>query len=475
MKKLFLLDGSSYIYRAFYAVRDLATSSGLPTNAIHGFAKMLLALIAEHRPDYLGVVFDRPRAELFRTQIYPDYKANRESMPEGLVPQVPYIKRLVEALNIPAIEVPTFEADDVIATLAQRYADQELEVVIVSGDKDLMQCVRESVSHLDTMKGQLTGFVQVAERFGVAPDMIPEVLGLAGDSSDNIPGVPGIGEKTAIELLQKHKDLEGVLKWCHLVSGKKRQENLRVYADQARLSKELATLRQDAPITISLEEMRRTSPDLGRLLPLFNELDMQGLATAFTPPAPGVVEIYSDGSAMPDGRGGYGVILRYGAHEKELSGHVVNATSQRMELIAAIEGLSALKERREVRLVSDSQYLVNGMTQWVHGWIRTGRLDAEGELPNQDLWKQLVTLSSQQQITWEWVKGHAGHPFNERCDKLARQAIAIHDKAAMPLERPQEAPEPPAPTKPALPPRPLAPAPILEGVRAEESGQLSFC
>ena len=420
--QLYLLDGSSYIYRAYYGVRELATSGGQPTNAVLGFTRMLLALLQENRPDYLAVVLDPPREETFRRELYPQYKANRDAMPADLPPQVSCIRRVLKALNIPALEAPCFEADDVIATLARRYAAEGIEVTVVTGDKDLMQIVSDRISLLDTMKEKRSGPREVLERFGVVPELVADVLGLAGDTADNIPGVPGIGEKTASELVQRFGSLEKVLQWRSLVSGKSRRESLTRNADQARLSKVLATVRYDVPLEIPLAELKRQKPDLPALIPLLRELEFAALEVAFTPPLPGVVEIYSDGSGRESGPGGYGVVLRYGEHEKELSGFEPASTSQRMELIAAIRGLEALSPRRVVRLYSDSQYLVRGMSEWINGWIRTGRLEETGALKNQDLWQQLASLSASHEITWEWVRGHAGHPFNERCDKLAKRA-----------------------------------------------------
>ena len=421
--QLYLLDGSSYIYRAYYGIRDLATVDGMATNAVYGFTRMLLGLLQEHSPDYLAVVFDRPREETFRRKLYPQYKANREAMPEDLAAQIPYIRQLLQALQIQALEVPGYEADDLIATLARRHAASGVEVTVVTGDKDLMQIVNDRISLLDTMKNSRSGPQQVLERFGVPPALVPDVLGLAGDTSDNIPGVPGIGEKTAAELVVRFGSLEGVLKWTSLVNGKKRRENLQAHADQAQLSKQLATLRDDVPLPIALDDLQCRQPDLAALLPLLRELEFEALEVAFTPPPPGVVEIYSDGSGTSAGPGGYGAILRYGAHEKELSGFEPEATSQRMELLAAIHGLEALQGPQKVHLFSDSQYLVRGMNEWLQGWVRNGRLDTPGALANQDLWQQLLTLSQKHRISWEWVRGHAGHPFNERCDRLARQAV----------------------------------------------------
>ncbi|MHC1698577.1 MAG: RNase H family protein [Geobacteraceae bacterium] len=471
--QLFLLDGSSYIYRAYYGVRDLATSGGMPANAVFGFTRMLLALMQEHSPEYLAVVFDRPREETFRRELYPAYKANRDAMPEDLVPQVPYIRKVLQALNIPALEAPGFEADDVIATLARRTAAEGFRVTVVTGDKDLMQIVGERICLLDTMKDCCSGPQQVLERFGVPPERVPDVLGLAGDTSDNIPGVPGIGEKTAAKLVRQFGSLEGVFRWKDLVNGKKRRESLQSYQDQALLSKTLATVRYDVDLNVTLADLQRQRPNLSDLIPLLRELEFEALAVAFTPPPAGVVEIYCDGSGQASGPGGYGVILRYGEHEKVLSGFEPVATSQRMELLAAIRGLEALNGQKTVRVYSDSQYLVRGMSQWVQGWIGKGRLYTPDALLNQDLWQELVSLSAKHKVSWEWLRGHAGHPFNERCDRLAKRAVAdgIQAAAAVQAEEMQKkethipAPVPPAPRMP-LPPT------EMKEFEAEEDGQL---
>ena len=480
--QLYLLDGSSYIYRAYYGIRDLATADGMPTNAVFGFTRMLLGLLQEHRPDYLAVVFDRPREETFRRKIYPDYKAHRDAMPEDLPPQIATIRQILQALRIPALEAPGFEADDVIATLARRYADEDFEVTVVTGDKDLMQIVDDRICLLDTMKDTRSGPQQVLERFGVPPELVADVLGLAGDTSDNIPGVPGIGEKTASELVQRFGSLEDVLKWTNLVNGRKRRENLQAHADQARLSKTLATLREDVPLEVSLADLQRQTPNLADLIPLLRELEFEALEIVFTPPPPGVVEIYSDGSGRDSGPGGYGVVLRYGEHEKELSGFEPTATSQRMELIAAIRGLEALNKPQTVRLFSDSQYLVRGMSDWIQGWVRDGRLETPGALANQDLWQQLLVLSRQHEIQWEWVKGHAGHPFNERCDKLAKRAADESIQAGSADRGEETVPDEEVAVVEKAPPVPLAPidlglVPDREDVdyEAEEDGQLKLC
>lgn len=479
--QLYLLDGSSYIYRAYYGVRDLATAGGMPTNAVFGFTRMLLGLLQENRPDYLAVVLDPPREETFRRELYPPYKAHRDAMPADLVLQLPYIRKILQALNIPALEAPGFEADDVIATLARRYAAEGIEVTVVTGDKDLLQIVGDGIGLLDTMKNLRSGPQEVLDRFGVPPELVPDVLGLAGDISDNIPGVPGIGEKTAAGLVQRFGSLEGVLQWKGLVNGRKRRENLHAHADQARLSKTLATVRYDVPLDLLLAELQRRTPNLPELIPLLRELEFAALEVAFTPPPPGLVEIYCDGSGRDSGPGGYGVVLRYGEFEKELSGFEPASTSQRMELTAAIRGLEALHNQRRVCVFSDSQYLVRGMSEWLQGWIRTGRLETPDALKNQDLWQQLAALSANHEVTWEWVRGHDGHPFNERCDKLAKRAAEAGIRAAEERVRAAQQSEEREKKEDVIP-LPVAPAkPAAVRVReetayeADAEGQLLLC
>ena len=236
-KRLFLIDGSSYIYRAYFAIRHLSNSKGEATNAVYGFVNMLLKVVREQAPDHLAVVFDA-KGPTFRKELYPDYKANRAQMPEDLVPQIPVIKALVKAFNMPAIEKQGFEADDIIATLAKKFAAEGLEVTVVTGDKDLMQVVSERIQLLDTMKDQVSGLAEVEARFGGTPDQVIEVQALAGDSSDNVPGVPGVGEKTAVKLIQQFGSVENLLANLGEVKGKL-QEKLRDNADLARLSKQL--------------------------------------------------------------------------------------------------------------------------------------------------------------------------------------------------------------------------------------------
>ena len=280
-ERVYLIDGSSYIYRAYYAIRHLSNSRGEATNAIYGFTNMLLTLLREEQPDRVAVIFDA-KGPTFRKELYAEYKANRSAMPEDLVPQIPLIKEVVRAFNLPALELSGYEADDIIATLAKRYAEQGLNITVVTGDKDLMQIVGERVRLLDTMKGKFSGRDEVVERFGVPPEQVLEVLGLAGDSSDNIPGVPGIGEKTASSLIQEFGSIENLLANIDQVKGKKRQENLREFADQARLSRTLADLIYDLEIDVALDDLTLMEPDRNALTVLFKQLEFPKLLQQFS-------------------------------------------------------------------------------------------------------------------------------------------------------------------------------------------------
>ena len=278
-QRLFLIDGSSYIYRAYFAIRHLSNSQGMATNAIFGFTNMLLKVMRELQPDHLAVIFDS-KGPTFRKELYPEYKANRAAMPEDLVPQIPYIKKVVEGFNLPAIEKAGFEADDIIATLAKEFAAQGMEVTVVTGDKDLMQIVSDRVRLLDTMKDKVSGPAEVAERFG-GVDKVVEVQALAGDSSDNVPGVPGIGEKTAKALIDEFGDIETLLASLDRVKGKRR-ENLEVYAEQARLSKRLVTLVDSVELDVDYDDFALGEPDREALTALFKECGFHKLLQEFS-------------------------------------------------------------------------------------------------------------------------------------------------------------------------------------------------
>jgi DNA polymerase I len=277
---LYLIDGSSYIYRAYYAIRHLSSPSGFPTNALYGFTQMLLKVLKDRQPDRVAVVFDVGR-ETFRTQLYPDYKANRAAMPADLVPQIGPIKEMVRAFNIPVLELPGYEADDLIGTIARDCREQGLNVMVVTGDKDLMQVVTDRVRLLDTMKDKESGIPEVVERFGVGPELVVDILGLAGDTSDNIPGVPGIGEKTAMKLIQEFGSLDALLARADEVKGKT-GERLREFADQARLSRQLATIDDRVPFDYDLAGFALSPPDNRRLAELFKEYGFTTLMKELT-------------------------------------------------------------------------------------------------------------------------------------------------------------------------------------------------
>jgi len=277
---LYLVDGSSYIYRAYYAIRHLSSPSGHPTNAIYGFVQMLLKLLKDHDPRHVAVVFDAGRTT-FRTELYPDYKANRAAMPDDLRVQMGPIREVVRAFNIPSLELAGFEADDIIGALAERFAASGGRVVVVTGDKDLMQIVSESVTLLDTMKDKQSGIPEVLERFGVGPELVPDILGLAGDSSDNIPGVPGIGEKTAIKLIAEYGSLDQLLERAAEIRGKN-GEKLREFRDQALLSRRLATIERSVPIEIGLEELVMREPDREALNDFFKRYGFTTLIKELT-------------------------------------------------------------------------------------------------------------------------------------------------------------------------------------------------
>ncbi|MBW2594681.1 MAG: DNA polymerase I [Deltaproteobacteria bacterium] len=273
---LFLIDGTNYIYRAFYAIRGLSNSRGFPTNAIYGFTNMLMKLCRDWGPEYIAVVFDA-KGPTFRHEAYDQYKANRSAMPDELRPQIPHIRDVVRGFSMKVIEEQGVEADDIIGTLAKRYGQAGMKVVIASGDKDLMQLVSDNVLMVDTMKDISYDVEGVRNRFGVGPDRVIDILGLAGDTSDNIPGVPGVGEKTALKLVNQFGSLEGVLENAGEVKGRGLSEKLKEFADQARMSRDLATIRTDVPVDFDLEDLRFREPDVEALKEIFREFEFPAL------------------------------------------------------------------------------------------------------------------------------------------------------------------------------------------------------
>ena len=251
----YLIDGSGYIFRAYYALPPLSRKSdGLPTGAVSGFCSMLFKLLedsraddSKERPTHFAVIFDSARKN-FRNEIYKDYKANRSEAPEDLAPQFEYIRKSVKAFNLPSIELLNYEADDLIATYAKQITKLGAKVTVISSDKDLMQLVSKDIRLYDPMKNKIIGEKEVIEKFGVKPDQVIDVQSLAGDSSDNIPGVPGIGIKTAAELINRYKDLDTLLNKASEIKQNKRRETLIENKEKALLSRELVTLKSNVPV-----------------------------------------------------------------------------------------------------------------------------------------------------------------------------------------------------------------------------------
>jgi DNA polymerase-1 len=277
-KELFLIDGNSLVYRAFFALPEsIATSKGQPTNAIFGFASMLVKIISEYGVKPTLVVWDAGMSG--RKEVYEEYKGQRDSKPDLLAEQWPHMEPLVDSFGYENVRVEGFEADDVIATLARRARDEGFEVMVVTGDRDLFQLIEPGVRVMATSRGITDTKVYdreaVVDRYGIEPELIPDFVGLKGDTSDNIPGVPGIGEKTASQLLQQHGDLEGVLGNIDNISGAKRKENLTNHAEDARISKQLATAIRNIELDLDLNKIAAREPDRSRLRETFREFELR--------------------------------------------------------------------------------------------------------------------------------------------------------------------------------------------------------
>ncbi|MEE2526612.1 DNA polymerase I [Hyphobacterium sp. HN65] len=275
---VYLIDGSGYIFRAYHALPPLTRSDGTPVGAVQGFCNMLWKLLedlkGEDEPSHLAVIFDYS-GKSFRNDIYPDYKAHRPPAPEDLVPQFSIIRDATRAFGTPCIEMEGYEADDLIATYARQAEAKGAKVTIVSSDKDLMQLVGDRVTMFDTMKNKRIDPAGVVEKFGVGPDKVIEVQSLMGDSTDNVPGVPGIGPKTASQLIGEYGDLETLLSRAEEIKQNKRRENLIEFADKARISKELVTLKTDVPVENGLDEFGTADPDPDTLVGFLKEMEFR--------------------------------------------------------------------------------------------------------------------------------------------------------------------------------------------------------
>ena len=278
-KTIYLIDGTAYIYRAYHAIRGLSNSKGHPTNAIFGFTRMLLKLIDDCNPKYTGMFFDA-KGPTFRHDMYADYKANRPPMPEDMIAQIPYIKKITAAFQLPIIEMQGFEADDLIGTYARIAEKNGYSVVMVTGDKDFIQLVTNQATIWDPMKDVIIDAESVKKSYGVAPSQMIDVMGLSGDTADNIPGVPGIGQKTALNLIQNFGSMQALYQAVDSITQKKQRENLINFQDQAFLSRDLVTIDTQVPVSGNLKVFEMGTPDADALSEMFKTLEFRQLQHA---------------------------------------------------------------------------------------------------------------------------------------------------------------------------------------------------
>ena len=283
----YLIDGSGYIFRAYYALPPLTRKSdGLPVGAVSGFCNMLFKLLEDsksnenlEKPTHFAVIFDSARKN-FRNEIFPDYKGNRSDAPDDLIPQFDYIRKSVLAFNLPSVELTNYEADDLIATYVEQILAEGAKVTIVSSDKDLMQLYKKNVRIYDPMKNKFINEEDVNKRFGVGPKSVVDVQSLAGDSTDNVPGVPGIGIKTAAELINKYGTLENLLKNADKIKQNKRRETLIENKEKALISKKLVTLKKDVPVENKLNEFELKQIDKDKLYEFLRKMEFNRLLSS---------------------------------------------------------------------------------------------------------------------------------------------------------------------------------------------------
>ena len=277
---LYLIDGSAYVYRAFHAVRGLSNSKGMPTNAVFGFTRMLIKLIQDRSPGHMAMFFDA-KGPTFRHERYSDYKANRPPMPEDLVVQLPLIKEVTAGFNIPVIEMAGFEADDLIGTYARMAEIEGYDVVMVTGDKDFMQLVSDHATIWDPMKDKTIDKPEIDKAFGLQPSQLIDMMGLSGDAADNVPGVPGIGPKSAAALIQRFGSMDALYERIDEVTAKKQKENLIAHQEKALLSRELVTIQREVPVSFDVEQFVVQPPDAEILGELFQKLEFRQLQQEF--------------------------------------------------------------------------------------------------------------------------------------------------------------------------------------------------
>lgn len=323
-KHVYLVDGSGFIFRAFHALPPMTRPDGTPVNAVYGFVTMLMKLLSETDADHIAVIFDAKRKN-FRNDIYPEYKAHRPPPPDELIPQFALIHKAVEAFNLPSIQMEGFEADDLIATYVRQAVAVGAEVTVVSSDKDLMQLVGDKVIMFDAMKNRMIDAAGVIEKFGLGPDKVVDIQALAGDSSDNVPGVPGIGVKTAAQLIEVYGDLDTLLARAGEIKQPKRRESLIDYADQARISRELVRLKDDVPVEAPLDSFDVKVPDHDTLIAFLKEQGFKSVIARVEAAHLADGGAPSEGSAAaapPPGKSEYELVQ----DEKSLAAWIAEAT-----------------------------------------------------------------------------------------------------------------------------------------------------
>lgn len=422
MKKLYLVDVSSIFFRAFYAVRSLTSPTGMPTNAIYGFMSMIVKLLKEEKPDYLGFCYDLPTPS-FRKEIYPDYKAHRTETPPDLIPQIPYIKKIVDALGIPSFEVEGYEADDIIGTLTEMGIKHHCQVVIVSGDKDFGQLVRSGVQIFDTMKDVRIDADGVKAKWGIRPDQFIDYLSLIGDTSDNIPGVEGIGAKTAEKLLNDYGNLDNIYKNIETIKSASLREKLLKGHDSAFLSKKLVTINTHIPIIDRLEMLRPSAFKKEELLSLLRELNFKTFEKslfsqtsdsndAVVNKSSISVEVNNQSSVTHD-EFGIPVITKVSSTDPLHSNGESSKTYQKSlkELIPTYDNLELIRDGSEVWVFLNGRghYLVNNNYLWTFnsdllkwGEVLTRKQLIFSGFDLKSFWKDLgISKIKSSQIKWD--------------------------------------------------------------------------
>ncbi|MBJ7331513.1 MAG: DNA polymerase I [Solirubrobacteraceae bacterium] len=443
--RLFLIDGNSLVYRAFFALPEsIATSTGQPTNAIFGFASMLVKILTEHGVKPTIVVWDAGLSG--RKEISQDYKAQRASRPSLLKEQWPHFAPLVDAFGYKNVSVEGFEADDVIASIAERAREKGIPSTIVTGDRDAFQLIDPAglVDVMATSRGitetKLYDHQAVIDRYGIAPELIPDFYGLKGDTSDNIPGVPGIGDKTAAQLLQAWGDLEGVLSHVDDISGAKRKENLTNHADDARISKQLATIQRDVPVDIDVEHELGREPDRSKLREVFREFELRD-------PLRRLEEVFGEDGAAPTPD----TAVKIEASARE--GTLADAASLPGDAVAVAVLPPEIEEGQLLAMEERWRFAVASGGQVVTGHVETPEalVDALGDRPvighDVKALRRVPPSIAHDTLIGAYLLEPArrGYPFEELCterglatqtgDELADRAVLIEALAAWQLEQ----------------------------------------